>query len=218
MSAAPQLHTPPAARHTWPPRLPGRYLPRALQSRGASLLNLQCWLWGQDIKQDGGNLLLAAGMVRQRPPAGMNGCSQYTVMLGRGKLLRVWGFGIYCGTDTGCYLGRFDFVPRFATGEDQWNPRTLATGRRTACIGALLPALRWISAYETNVITTLGADYRRNVAIGGPAPVDAAMSLGDLWYDLLADIGRATPAAPTGPRDRIRDSLHIHPTRRSYAR
>ncbi len=116
--------------------------------------------------------------------------TQYTVALGSRRRLKVWGFGIYCGADTGCYVGRFDFIPRLATAEDEWAPRRLASGHRTDQLQALLPAMRWISTYEANITQRLGPEYRRNAAAGGPAEAGTALTLATLWLHLLTDVAR----------------------------
>jgi hypothetical protein len=59
-------------------------LPEPIRRRGAELLHLQCWLWGCDIRRAEGNLLLAYGFSRQRPPSGAAGSSAYLMALESG--------------------------------------------------------------------------------------------------------------------------------------
>lgn len=165
-------------------------LPFRLTKKGASLLNLQCWLWGQDIRRREGNLLLAAGMNRLRPPADVSGCSQYSVRVGSGFTLKLWGFGIYCGREEGCYLNRYEFVPRKAVQQDCWTAHFFANASRTIELAGLPEAFRWIAAYEAAVVASAGPTYRLISAEGGPEISTSPLGLGAAWCDLAEEIER----------------------------
>ena len=164
------------------------FLPYRFTRRGAKLLDLQCWLWGQDIKREEGNLLLQAGMDRLRPPDNVSGCSQYSMEMASGAILKLWGFGFYCGKQAGCYLNRYKFVPRQAANQNCWTGESFENAPRTTAIEALPEALRWIASYEETIIRTLGTRYRWSTAAAGPGVISLAVELSDRWSDLARDI------------------------------
>lgn len=163
-------------------------IPSRLSRRGAKLLNLQCWLWGQDIKHTEGNLLLQIGVQRLRPPSGMNGCSQYTAMLASGAVLKLWGFGIYFGAEQGCYLNRYEFIPRRAARIDCWTPAAYQRAPRGASIALLPEALRWIANYERWVLKEFGSTYRMFAAARGPDINASLLELERAWKTLANDM------------------------------
>jgi hypothetical protein len=164
------------------------YLPNRLCRYGSQLLNLQCWLWGQDTRSPESNLLLAAGLQRLRPPAGRSGCSQYSIPLTPGSTLKLWGFGIYVGGASGVFLGRFDFYPREASGLDGWSPGDLDLGRHTSQLEDLVPALRWMSEYESSTVEAIGPACRRRAAEGGPETSFDPACLADQWKQLMMTV------------------------------
>lgn len=176
-------------------RTPG--LPVAVRRRGAPLLNQQCWCWGCDIRRAAGNLLLAYGCTRQRPPAGQQGSSAYTLWLPNGQALVLWGFGLFYGHPAlgGLYLARSGFAPRLLDDPTppahawSWEqlaaayaPRDVQDWWRAHHLLAL--TADWIAGYERWVVATCGLAYRtacvaawRKAAL--PAPAMAAA-----WRDL----------------------------------
>jgi len=139
------------------------------------LLDQQCWLFGCDIRRTQGNLLLACGFTRHRPPAGVEASTQYRLELLNGCRVYLWGFGIFYGdpaTNAGVFLNRFGFCPQLASqfelGPSVWKlddlPR-LRSVRSTSELRlarTLVPAvLEWIAEYESWVMEHAGIAYRR---------------------------------------------------------
>jgi hypothetical protein len=145
---------------------PRQYLSSTIARRGKALLNRQCWLWGQDIKRAEGNLLLVHGFERLRPPDGLSGSSQYTLSLPGNLNIRLWGFGIYFGAESGIFLNRFEFMPREASMADLWQARDMTGLPRARNLSLLVQILRWIGAYEAWVLCTLGVEYRKSCLCG----------------------------------------------------
>lgn len=180
-------------------------MPAALLKRGRSLLHQQCWLWGHDIRRERGNLLLAHGFERLRPPERVHGSSQYTLSLSGGSFVRLWGFGFYFGSISGIYLNRYEFIPRATTLTDLWQVQQVARLRR-ACDFTLLPeALRWIGSYEAWVLNQYGTEYRNSCLCGWDGTVSATGHIADDWIELADSIERnlflqACRNSPEGPR------------------
>lgn len=149
-------------------------LPATARRRAATLLNQQCWCWGYDVRRHAGNLLIAHGFERYRVPQGQQGSSAYTLSLGSGKAVVLWGFGVFYGDQSlgGLYVRREGFNPRLlhdsappscvcdchtmdvaCTSTDKTDQRCLHT--------LLIDALHWIAAYERWVIATIGLQYRQ---------------------------------------------------------
>ena len=145
---------------------PRQYLSNAIARRGKALLHQQCWLWGQDIKCVEGNLLLVHGFERLRPPNGLSGSSQYTLSLQGNQSVRLWGFGIYFGAESGIFLNRFEFIPREARMADLWQAREMTGLPRAKSLTLLTQILRWIGDYEAWVLRTLGSEYRKSCLCG----------------------------------------------------
>lgn len=143
-----------------------QYLSSTIARRGKALLHQQCWLWGQDIKRIEGNLLLVHGFERLRPPDGLSGSSQYTLSLPGNLNVRLWGFGIYFGAESGIFLNRFEFIPREARMADLWQAREMTGLPRAKSFSLLVQILRWIGDYEAWVLRTLGAEYRKSCLCG----------------------------------------------------
>ncbi|HUO07791.1 MAG TPA: hypothetical protein VM008_05800 [Phycisphaerae bacterium] len=157
------------------PWAPTPLLSRERRRMGRVLLHQQCWLFGCDIRRKEGNLLLAVGFDRHRPPAGLEASTQYRLELPSGCRICLWGFGIFYGDPTlsaGVFLNRFDFDPRLSPrhdyGPDTWKPEALCGLRRVrtqsdrALAKSLVPAaLEWIAEYESWILETVGIGYRR---------------------------------------------------------
>ena len=141
-------------------------VPPSVLREGKSLLDQQCWCWGQDIRHESGNLLLAQGFVRERhetekdlsryrthpasslghPPSTKEGCE-----------VVLWAFGLFYD---GLWLLRKDFKIRLALSEtppDIWTvrdaeiryPATEDDGERLRV--KLRAACLWIAAYEETI-------------------------------------------------------------------
>jgi len=196
---------PPAAGTPWRPReqppttvAAGGHatrLPSEAARRGPALLNQQFWLWGQDIQRPGGNLLLQHGFAKHRPPDGVKASTRYELTLDDGGQIDLWGFGLlYRDPDLGgLYLGRFKLAPRLTAAAPvaAWSPGELGpivapvAADEWARTGALLvPALRWIAAYEAWVVAATGADYRRRCLAAWPRPACPAGEIAARWLRL----------------------------------
>ena len=166
-----------------------KFLPSPVRQRGCALLHQQCWLWGQDIKRAEGNLLLLHGFDRLRPPEGMSGSSQYSLRLGSGLQIRLWGFGLFFGGEEGIFLNRFDFTPREAQIGQCWQGIDAMTDLPRASLRSSLPeALRWIGAYEAWVLRSCGTGYRRACLASWPAAVSTPVQLAEAWLEFAAEV------------------------------
>lgn len=176
-------------------------LPRFMRV-GASLLNQQCWCWGCDIRRSKGNLLLAFGFERQRPPEGIDASSCYRITLPSGHEVALWGFGVLI-TDgvSALYLARFDFEPQLcsasAIARGCWSPTDLAPLRPptspreltlTAEMGAEL--LDFIGAYESWIAEMVGLRYRERTVHQFKQASYTAMEAKLLWSRLAKQIAR----------------------------
>ena len=149
------------------------HLPRDFRRDGSALLEQQCWLWGQDVRQGSGNLLLAHGFDRARPPHELVGASAYQLRLlpdeicARERAITLWGFGIWYGEsdergDIGSiFIGRGNFEPRWSARllppQNVWSPAPIEAATRAPQLKSerrvaralLCGALEWIADYET---------------------------------------------------------------------
>jgi hypothetical protein len=140
------------------------------------LLNQQFWCWGQDIRRPAGNLVLAFGFRRFRPPVGVLGSSCYRLPFAGGEVV-LWGWGVlWSRAGTGVFLPRRQFAPQGVRGclaAPCWSPEglpaldppTLVSQQTLALLAELLD---WLAGYERWVLQVAGLDYRR--ACAGAAP------------------------------------------------
>lgn len=146
--------------------------PERLVNRGTRLLTQQCWYWGCDVRRPEGNLLLALGFDRTRPPEGVEGSTLYMCEPAPGAQVILWSFGVFfgCAGAGGLFLNRFRFEPLLM---DQatlppaiWQIEQLpnlsrAGGADRARLSALLgDLLHWVVAYELTVLAVQGLGYR----------------------------------------------------------
>jgi len=180
---------------------PRQHLSSAIARRGKALLNQQCWLWGQDIKRVEGNLLLVHGFERLRPPDGLSGSSQYTLPLPGNLNVRLWGFGIYFGAESGIFLNRFEFIPREASMADLWQARDMTGLPRARSLFLLVQILRWIGAYEAWVLRSFGPEYRKSCLCGWQGGnVIRPDLIPEAWRELALLVERSS--APHQPSSR----------------
>lgn len=148
-------------------------VPAEVRHRGTPLLNLQGWCWGRDICRAQGNLLLAHGFERHRPPQGKLGSSAYSLKLDATRSVVLWGFGLlYSDARHGAvYLPRCGFTPQLTSSIELpamiWEMAQLPvmhTPTSTSewrCLYTLLStALTWIAGYEHWITANLGIEYR----------------------------------------------------------
>lgn len=176
------------------------------------LLNQQFWLWGQDIRRPEGNLLTEHGFVPERPVEGVRGSTRYELALEGGRVVVLWGFGLFYGDPDrgGLYLGRFRLAPRLGGWEPPrgvWEPSRLPRfasprgGEEWRRAGDLLiPALAWIGRYEAWIATTAGAEYRRRCLAPWPRPVCGAAETAARWGRLSHRCDGAARRAALGGR------------------
>lgn len=153
--------------------------PAALRRCGTALLNQQFWLWGQDIRRPEGNVLLAHGFRRARPPEGVKGSPSYALDLGGDRSLVLWGFGLFLGDRAlgGIYVSRFRLAPLLILDAEPpagvWSPSQLPPRRppadaaeRAVAWTLLGDAVRWLAAYERWVQATYGVAHRQGLLHG----------------------------------------------------
>ena len=175
-------------------------LRRHVQRAGAALLNQQCWLWGCDIRRGAGNLLLANGFTRMRPPGGMDRSTQYT-LAGRDCVVRLWGSGIFVGNmREGIFLNRFAFEPRcVAHHAVAWQePAQLRRCPRYWDDTRLAQMCSWVAAYEDWVARECGVTYRRVCLAGFTDSVSQAERIAPEWAALAALLRGSDHHAPLG--------------------
>lgn len=180
------------------PAAPATRIPSGLCRRGEALMHQQCWLWGQDIRFAGGNLLLALGFERTRAGAD-GGSTRYRRDYPDGLAVVLWGFGIAFVPPggAGVFLHRYGFTPlslRGAadldvhTGADvpACEPASLADSARMFAQAADLA--RWIADYEREILERAGLGHRQAAlerwakACCGPTEVAAQ------WHDVANEL------------------------------
>lgn len=171
---------------------------RAVRVRASRLLDLQLWCLGQDVRREG-NLLLAYGFTKNRPPEKTPGSSEYSSRLAPDTTLTVWGYGMHLAQGAhqgGLFLRRFGFAPRHTPAgfmpQDCWHikawkrvrpPRTIKEELDT--LQALSKLTYALSQYEQWVIDEIGVDYRvRNLAQWHRRPIVPADAIASSWSEL----------------------------------
>ncbi len=151
---------------------PAWSFPERLVSQGTKLLTQQCWYWGCDVRRATGNLLLAHGFQRTRPPTGVTGSTIYALTPTPDTQVLLWSFGVFYGQRDhgGVFLNRFRCAPLLTTTAtlpptiwqiDALPPLTRPSKPDQARLGILLPALfDWICRYERAILTVEGLAYR----------------------------------------------------------
>ncbi len=160
-----------------------------MQKRGAQLLHVQCWLWGQDVRRSAGNLLVEQGFARLPAPAGVTGCTQYTRVLQCGACLRLWGFGFLFAEAEGVFLRRYEFVPRRVPEVvDTWAAMELNRCEVCREFRLVARALWEVARMEAAVQAAEGVEYRRRCLTGlkGRAPLVEALP--ERWAALAYDV------------------------------
>jgi hypothetical protein len=158
---------------TFPP--PVAALSRSERRLFEALVNQQFWCWGHDIRRPEGNLLLAYGFARTRPPAGVLGSSCYRFVEPCFEVI-LWGWGLLLsGPAGGVFLPRHGFAPRPALAPLDavcWSPEGLPPLGDPSDVPAfdrwLRMAAEWIAEYESWVLATAGLAYRRGCAADAP--------------------------------------------------
>jgi hypothetical protein len=185
-------------------------LPTTVRRRAIRLMNQQYWCWGQDIRRPEGNLLLAYGCQRVRPPAGVLGSTRYALSLRADCEITFWGFGLtFASAPAGTlFLPRSGFAPRLAPAGIQvaeiWSlddvpslPEPVAGDWPQLC--HLLASLtRWIAEYEEWVLTRYGAGYRAAVVAQLPYTTEPVEEMPLNWRQLAANWAAPAQAGQSG--------------------
>ena len=145
---------------------------------------------GTGRETSGSNLLLLHGFERQRPPVGQSGSSQYTLLPSGDLKVRLWGFGLYFGAETGIFINRFEFVPREARINDLWQAQEMTGLPRARSFSLFVQALRWSGAYEHWVLRTFGIEYRKACLRGWEAATPRPDRISDSWNELASFVER----------------------------
>ena len=172
-----------------------------VEAAGA-LMNDQCWCWGQDVLYARGNLLIRYGLERIAAPGPGGRTAGYTRSIDDGGSVCLRGSGVlYSSGGAGILLGRFDVLPRLATGDapplDRWIEKGLEAfplaaaseeGIAAACL--LVPELcAWIADYEIWIAETVGVEHRERCLERWPKRTTPAGEFTQHWSAL----GRAFP-------------------------
>jgi hypothetical protein len=172
------------------------HIPVDVQQLATAFLHQQFWCWGYDIRHAQGNLLRHYGFACQRPPDQTTGSSLYLLHQPEGKIIALWGFGIwYAQADVGSiFLQRYSFVPRLATTIEPpsiWTPThlpilSLPSTLEEGCITQLLlcALLHWISSYEQWVQQIRGYGYREQCLKDWNQTIIAAQDMVTMWEHL----------------------------------
>jgi len=168
-----------------------------------ALMNDQCWCWGQDVLYPRGNLLIRYGLERIATPGPGGKTAGYTRSIDDGGSVSLRGSGVlYSRGGAGIVLGRFDVLPRLATGDapplDRWIekglsafPLAAASGEGMAAACRLVPELcAWIAAYELWIAETVGLEHREACLQRWPKRTTPAGEFAQRWSAL----GRAFPS------------------------
>jgi hypothetical protein len=169
---------------------PSFIIRREILTRGRVLLHQQCWLWGQDIRNPKGNLLLRFGFERLPPPTDMDASTQYTLQLDKTLVVRLWGFGFAYGTAAQqIYVNRYDFRPRLLECDaDRWDPPQDTRLPLAPDSILLQAAARWISSYEQRVSREEGKQYRSTLLTKWKNHDENRLSTADCWSRLADDL------------------------------
>jgi hypothetical protein len=173
-------------------------LPVALRRRGEALMHQQCWLWGQDIRYPGGNLLLALGFERARPGAD-GGSTRYRLDDPDGLTVVLWGFGIaYRPPGTlGVFLHRYGFAPLALPDTADLNVHTAAgvptvepasPGDRARIRTRAADLARWIAGYEREILRRAGPAHRESAIARWTAACCGPLEVATRWDELATEL------------------------------
>jgi hypothetical protein len=182
-----------AGREPGKKRSPGKH-------RATVLLDQQMWCWGRDVVRGEGNLLLQFGFRKERPPAGVSGCTAYVLTLFPGCQLVLWGFGLFFGLVScgGMFIRRYGFDPvwtdRPALPGIIWCVEGLPPFRppqshhERSCTQRLLAATgRWVASYEQWVLDTVGLEYRWSCLRQWHKPIIPAERVPEEWQRIAEE-------------------------------
>jgi hypothetical protein len=174
------------------------HIPASLRKEVSPLLDQQFWLFGCDIRNSSGNLLLELGFERTRPPAGWKAATQYHLQFSQG-LLKLWGFGLWYGhldDHPGVLLRRSELAPRLCTLiQPIWRVEDLppvfvpSSPEQAAYIWQCLSKVfDWFAEYERYVLQRCGREYRqRCLTQWMKQPIGHPEDLSERWQ-IIANI------------------------------
>jgi hypothetical protein len=181
------------------PALPS---PRTLKRQLSRLMGQQFWLFGYDIRQPEGNILLDLGFEKCRPPEGSRfTTSRYVLREADGGAVALWGFRMYvsAGDPGGLYISRNGVNPLIHTcgdvlGED-WDPARCALLHAPNSLGELelartllLRAIEWICWYEEEIVRRLGPDHRQEAVAAWKHACCPAHRLNQEWTSVATQL------------------------------
>ncbi len=188
-------------------------LPRDVRRLGRLLLHQQCWCWGQDIRRQGGNLLLEYGFERHGMPEEAQGCTVYRLRLPGRRVLLLWGFGFFFGQTGlgGLIVGRYEFRPRLSPRAHPsmpvWRPEQIP-GRLlpqsdadfARALALLAQGMRAISEYESWVAREIGLPYRRRLIVEWDRDYIPAEGVAETWLAMAERCERRLRTLRDGAR------------------
>jgi len=185
-------------------------LPADLVVRGVALLHQQCWCWGADIRRAEGNLLLAYGFKRRRPPAPVRGSSHYILEREGGARVHLWGFGaVWQEQQAAVFVGRYEFLPALvpaeALGGDVWAREQLRLSpvpppQWAGALASLARFCRFSANYERWVLRTVGLAWREQVLADWSEPAATAADFAASWDGLAEMIEACSEREPLATR------------------
>lgn len=190
-------------------RLPTPDSRRAKRAKlGRVLLDAQMWCFGRDVVRPSGNVLVAYGFSKERPPEGMNASSCYVRREDSMREIRLWGFGaMYSEACVGSlFLERRKFSPKLlANGHLDgmvWRLSDMPPSRKprseaehAASWRLLGGACGWLSRYEAWVRSEYGGEYRRRCIASWPKKAVPADGMAESWMELARYFGGGEPTS-----------------------
>jgi|YNPBryulayer2012_1023412.scaffolds.fasta_scaffold03686_2 hypothetical protein len=147
-------------------------VPTALRNEASLLLDQQLWLFGCDVRNQSGNVLLTIGFERTPPPEGWKAATQYHRCHLDGSCLKLWGFGFWYSSDSilGVFVRRGDFSPLLCRLINSiWRPEDLPPMRlpdsshEISLVWRFLAVVcEWFADYEQFILQQYGLNYRRD--------------------------------------------------------
>jgi len=183
-------------------------------ARGAELLHAQCWLWGQDLRGPHGNLLETCGLEGAVFAGARSHRRYYGAHLQGGRFVVAWGGGLLFGDAAGAlFFPRLLFAP--VRLDDVRSLAAVPDLNSVHAAGAPVPlgdelvdaALRWLAAYEDDVLRHAGPSWRSECARRWSEIEEGAQAVAasvGVAYDRLAPLPASGLAASWRElRDRI---------------
>lgn len=181
------------------------HIPSGIRKQATLLIDQQFWLFGCDVRFPQGNLLIAHGFERCRPPEEWKAATQYQLEM-PGGCLRLWGFGFWIKShqhNQGVLVRRGEFAPRLcALDGPVWRAESLPCGSLPSSlqeIGYTWQMIHqvfvWFADYESSVIQQCGLGYRQQCLTAWTKQrLGRAEELPELWHNLAHQIAQSALA------------------------